>query len=77
MAEAAKRVRVPDLIEKKRRGEKIVVLTAYDFPMAQILDRAAVDVRHGGARRSRGRGSWRTTIRGEMFGIHAKAGQTA
>jgi len=44
MAEATKRVRVPDLIEKKRRGEKIVVLTAYDFPMAQILDRAAVDV---------------------------------
>ncbi len=44
MAEATKRVRAPDLIEKKRRGEKIVVLTAYDFPMAQILDRAAVDV---------------------------------
>jgi len=44
MAEAAKRVRVPDLIEKKRRGEKLVVLTAYDFPMAQLLDRAGVDV---------------------------------
>ena len=44
MAEALKRVRVPDLSEKKRRGEKIVVLTAYDFAMAQILDRAGVDV---------------------------------
>ena len=44
MAEAAKRVRVPDLIEKKRRGEKLVVLTAYDFPMAQLMDRAGVDV---------------------------------
>jgi 3-methyl-2-oxobutanoate hydroxymethyltransferase len=44
MAETTKRVRVPDLKEKKQRGEKIVVLTAYDFAMAQILDRAGVDV---------------------------------
>jgi 3-methyl-2-oxobutanoate hydroxymethyltransferase len=44
MADTLKRVRVPDLIEKKKRGEKIVVLTAYDFAMAQIMDRAGVDV---------------------------------
>ena len=44
MAEAQWRVRVPDLTEKKRRGEKIVVLTAYDATMARILDRAGVDV---------------------------------
>ena len=44
MAESTKRIRVPDLIEKKRRGEKIVVLTAYDATMAGILDRAGVDV---------------------------------
>jgi len=44
MADTIKRVRVPDLKEKKQRGEKIVVLTAYDFTMAQILDRAGVDV---------------------------------
>src|SRR5665811_16948 len=44
MAESTKRIRVPDLIEKKRRGEKIVVLTAYDATMARILDRAGVDV---------------------------------
>ena len=44
MAETAKRLRVPDLLAKKRRGEKLVVLTAYDFPMAQLLDRAGVDV---------------------------------
>ena len=44
MTEALKRVRVPDLSEKKKRGEKIAVLTAYDFAMAQILDRAGVDV---------------------------------
>ena len=44
MPEIAKRMRAPDLIEKKRRGEKIVVLTAYDFTMARILDAAGVDV---------------------------------
>jgi len=44
MAETAKRVRARDLKEKKQRGEKIVALTAYDFAMAQILDRAGVDV---------------------------------
>ena len=44
MPDMVKRVRVPDLREKKQRGEKIVVLTAYDFAMAQILDRAGVDV---------------------------------
>jgi 3-methyl-2-oxobutanoate hydroxymethyltransferase len=37
-------VRVPDLREKKRRGEKIVVLTAYDATMARLFDRAGVDV---------------------------------
>jgi len=44
MAEAVKRVRVPDLKEKKRRGEKIAVLTAYDTTMARLLDRAGIDI---------------------------------
>jgi 3-methyl-2-oxobutanoate hydroxymethyltransferase len=39
-----KPVRVPDLRAKKERGEKIAVLTAYDFTMARLLDRAGVDV---------------------------------
>ena len=38
------KVRVPDLLERKRRGEKIAVLTAYDATMARLLDRAGVDV---------------------------------
>lgn len=38
------RVRVPDLAAKKRRGEKIAMLTAYDATMARLLDRAGVDV---------------------------------
>ena len=35
---------MPDLRERKRRGEKIAVLTAYDATMARLLDRAGVDV---------------------------------
>lgn len=37
------RVRVPDFIEKKRRGEKLVMLTAYDATMARLFDHAGVD----------------------------------
>ena len=37
-------VRAPDLRRMKRRGEKIAMLTAYDFTMARLLDRAGVDV---------------------------------
>ncbi len=39
-----KPVRVPDLRAMKERGEKIAVLTAYDYTMARLLDRAGVDV---------------------------------
>jgi 3-methyl-2-oxobutanoate hydroxymethyltransferase len=39
-----KRVRVPDLKDRKAAGEKISVLTAYDYTMATLLDRAGVDV---------------------------------
>ncbi len=39
-----KKVTVPDIIQKKSRGEKITMLTAYDFPMASILGKAGVDM---------------------------------
>src|SRR5678815_5792071 len=39
-----KRLRVPDFAARKRAGEKIVMLTAYDATMARLLDRAGVDV---------------------------------
>jgi len=42
--EPVKPVRVPDLRVMKQRGEKIVMLTAYDASMAALLDRAGVDV---------------------------------
>ena len=37
-------VRAPDLLRMKRAGERIAMLTAYDFTMARHLDRAGVDV---------------------------------
>src|SRR5499425_1457420 len=39
-----KPVRVPDLRTMKERGEKIAVLTAYDYTMGRLLDRAGIDV---------------------------------
>ena len=44
MGERIKPVRAPDLKTKKRRGEKITMLTAYDATMAGLLDRAGIDV---------------------------------
>jgi 3-methyl-2-oxobutanoate hydroxymethyltransferase len=43
MTKAPRPVRIPDLLEKKQRGEKIAVLTAYDATMARHLDCAGVD----------------------------------
>ncbi len=44
MGEQIKPVRAPDLRAKKRRDEKITMLTAYDATMAGLLDRAGIDV---------------------------------
>src|SRR3954467_7771909 len=44
MSDTPKRVRVPDLALMKERGERIVMLTAYDASMARLLDRAGVDL---------------------------------
>ena len=37
------RITVPEFREKKARGERIAVLTAYDATMAKLLDRGGVD----------------------------------
>ena len=39
-----KRITTATLLGMKRRGERIAMLTAYDFSMARILDDAGVDV---------------------------------
>ena len=38
------RVTIPSLRRRKRRGEKITMLTAYDFTFAHIFDTAGIDV---------------------------------
>ena len=39
-----KRLRIPDVKLKKQQGEKVTMLTAYDFLLARILDEAGVDI---------------------------------
>lgn len=39
-----KRITVKSLVDMKANGEKISMLTAYDFSMARIVDKAGIDV---------------------------------
>ena len=39
-----KRMTIPELQAMKARGEKIAVLTAYDYPFARIMDQAGIDI---------------------------------
>ena len=38
------KITIPDIAKKKAEGRKITVLTAYDFPTAQIVDEAGIDI---------------------------------
>ena len=40
----APRNTVADIIDMKQRGEKIVMLTAYDYPSARIAEEGGVDM---------------------------------
>ena len=44
MTEERRRITTARLGELKTRGEKIAMLTAYDYSLARILDRAGIDV---------------------------------
>src|SRR5882724_2198117 len=44
MTGLCRKVRAPDLTLMKARGERIVMLTAYDATMARLLDRAGIDI---------------------------------
>jgi 3-methyl-2-oxobutanoate hydroxymethyltransferase len=39
-----KKVTTNSLVEMKQRGERIAMLTAYDFSMAQLVDQSGIDV---------------------------------
>src|SRR5256886_10505532 len=39
-----RKVRVPDILRMKRAGERITMVTAYDSPLARLLDEAGVDI---------------------------------
>ena len=39
-----KRITTHQLQEMKNRGEKIAMLTAYDYSMARLIDSAGIDV---------------------------------
>jgi 3-methyl-2-oxobutanoate hydroxymethyltransferase len=41
---ANRKVTPSTLLRKKQRGEKITLLTAYDFPMASFINQAGVDI---------------------------------
>ena len=48
-----KKMTALELGHKRRKAEKIVMVTAYDYPSALALDRAGVDVILVGDRKSR------------------------
>lgn len=41
---SSRRVTAPELLEMKSRGEKISMLTAYDYPSGRLVDEAGLDV---------------------------------
>lgn len=42
--ERPEKVSAPSLLASKKRGERLVCLTAYDYPTARIVDEAGIDI---------------------------------
>jgi 3-methyl-2-oxobutanoate hydroxymethyltransferase len=38
------RIAIPDILRKKEEGRKITMLTAYDYPLAKVVDEAGIDI---------------------------------
>ena len=43
-SDAAEKVSLTDVAEKKRKGERIVMVTSYDYPTARLADEAGLDL---------------------------------
>ena len=41
---SANKIRIADVLASKAQGQKLTVLTAYDYPMAKLVDEAGVDI---------------------------------
>ena len=39
-----KKMTIPEFKRMKQEGEKITMLTAYDFPLASLIDQAGIDM---------------------------------
>ena len=44
MAEAPRKLTLPELADRAHRGERLVMVTAYDAPSARLADEAGVDI---------------------------------
>lgn len=62
ITKSSKRVTTHVLSEMKHRGEKIAMLTAYDYSLARIVDSAGIDVILVGDSASNVMAGWETTI---------------
>ena len=40
----ARRLTLPDLLERKAEGRRLTMLTAYDYPTARLIDEAGIDI---------------------------------
>ena len=41
---ALQKVTIKDILEKKKKGEKIVTITSYDYSFAKIVDQSEIDL---------------------------------
>ena len=62
ITKSTKRITTHTLIEMKQKGEKIAMLTAYDYSLARIVDSAGIDVILVGDSASNVMAGWTTTI---------------